>query len=120
MVEVGIIDSAVPLLISKTKLSEWGAQLDFKANTLYLEKTNEKVDLQETKTGHLVVKLGKNIKENAEEALKEVLLMKKELSYNMKNLKKIHRVFGHPGADKLDSLMKDSSENDPTISRMLH
>ena len=70
LVEVGVIDSAVPLLISKTKLKEWGAELNFKENTIYLEKTNEKVHLQETKTGHLVVRLGKNIEENAEEALK--------------------------------------------------
>ena len=61
LVEVGVIDSAVPLLISKTKLKEWGAELNFKENTIYLEKTNEKVHLQETKTGHLVVRLGKNV-----------------------------------------------------------
>ena len=120
IVEVGIIDSAVPLLISKTKLTEWGAKLDFKDNTLYLEKTDQKVELQETKSGHLVVKLGKNIKEDTEEAVKEVLLLKKEQEYNIKNLKRIHRVFGHPGADKLDSLMKDAGQADATISRILH
>ena len=120
MVEVGVIDAAIPLLISKTKLKEWGAELNFKENTLYLDKTKEKVDLKETKTGHLVVNLGKSIDEDADEALKEVLLMKKEQNYNMKDLKKIHRVFGHPGAEKLDSLMKDSGESDPTISRILH
>ena len=38
----------------------------------------------------------------------------------MKDLKKIHRVFGHPRADKLDSPMKDSGQEDPAISRMLH
>ena len=88
MVEVGIIDAAVPLLISKSKLKEWGAKLDFKDNSMYLEKTDEKIMVQETRSGHLVVKLGKNIKEDNEEALKEILLMKKEQEYNMKELKK--------------------------------
>ena len=66
LVEVGIIDAAVPLLISKSKLKEWGAKLDFKDNSMYLEKTDEKILLQDTRSGHLVVKLGKNIKEDNE------------------------------------------------------
>ena len=42
-VEVGVIDSNMPLLISNAKLKEWGAKMDFAENKLYLRKSNEEM-----------------------------------------------------------------------------
>ena len=60
-----------------------------------------------TKSGHLAVKLGKELKDDSDEIVQSVLLMKKDKFYSMKKLKKIHRVFGHPGNEKLTSLLED-------------
>ena len=117
--EVGIIDTEIPLLISKKKLKEWGGRIDFQENTLYLRKSGETIHMEETSTGHLVINLSKDLKKDKDEAVKELFLMKKNREYNMKSLKKLHRVFGHPTEDKLKKLMDDAGIEDPNISRIL-
>ena len=39
--------------------------------------------------------------------------------YDMKSLKKLHRVFGHPSHEKLEILLKDAGEKDPIMLKML-
>ena len=75
--------------------------------------------MEETSSGHLVIDLGKNLKTNKEEAIHELFLLSKSKEYNMKDLKKLHRVFGHPTEDKLKKLMDDAGIEDPSISRIL-
>ena len=75
--------------------------------------------MEETSSGHLVIDLGKNLKKDKEEAIKQLFLMKKNKQYNMKDLKKLHRVFGHPSEEKLKILMDDAGIEDPNISRIL-
>ena len=118
-IEVGIIDTEIPLLISKRKLKEWGGKIDFQDNTLHLRKSGETVRMEETSSGHLVIDLGKNLKKDKKEAIKQLFLMKKNKQYNMKDLKKLHRVFGHPSEEKLKKLIDDAGIDDPPISRIL-
>ena len=119
--EVGVMEVKIPLLISKRKLKEWGDIIDFKENVLHLRITNKVIKLDETTTSHLVVRLVKNIKDDKEEIVKELFLIKRKLGqekrYQLKELKKIHRVYGHPSMDKLKILMKDSELEDPTWCR---
>ena len=63
--------------------------------------------------------LSKDLYKDKDEAIQKLFLMKKEKTYNMKELKKLHRVFGHPTEEKLNKLMKDSGIDDPNISRIL-
>ena len=118
-IEVGIINTEIPLLISKKKLKEWGGKIDFQENTLFLRNSGETVQMEETSSGHLVINLAKDLDSNKEEAIQELFLMKQTKQYNMKDLKKLHRVFGHPTEDKLKKLMDDAGIEDPTISRIL-
>ena len=39
--------------------------------------------------------------------------------YGMKELKKIHRIFGHPTTEKISKLIKDAGEDDPDIMKIL-
>ena len=43
--------------------------------------------------------------------------MKKK--YEIKDLKKIHRVFGNPTPEKVAKLMKDAGEDDPVVITIL-
>ena len=54
-----------------------------------------------------------------EEVVQAVMMMKKDKEYSMKELKKIHQVFGHPGADKLTSLLEDAGHKDPVMTKIL-
>ena len=118
-VEVGVIDTNLPLLISNGKLKEWGAKMDFGENKLFFRKSGEDNEMVRTKSGHLAVELGKDLHEDSEEVIQAVLLMKKEKLYSMKKLKKIHRVFGHPGNEKLTSLLEDAGQMDGTVRKIL-
>ena len=119
VLEVGIIDTEIPLLISRKKLREWGGKIDFEDNTLHLKSTGETIQLEVTSTGHLVMNLGKDLKNDKEEAIQQLFLMKKEKKYGMKEVKKLHRIFGHPTEEKMKRLMNDAGLDDPNISRIL-
>ena len=58
-VEVGVIDSNLPLLVLNAKLKEWGAKMDLGENKLYLRKSDEVNDVIRTESGHLAIKLGR-------------------------------------------------------------
>ena len=115
MVDVGVVEAKIPLLISKRKLKEWGAKIDFEKNEMYIRKTDETIKLNETKSGHLTLNLAKTIADNAEDFIKEILLVKKEKKFKMRELKRIHRIFGHPSADKMEALLRDAGQDDKTI-----
>ena len=67
--------------------------------------------------------VAKNIKDDKEEMIKELFLIKgksgQEKRYQLKELKRIHRVYGHPSMDKLKTLMKDSRIEDPELVKKL-
>ena len=54
--------------------------------------------------------VGKTVENNKDEVVSEILFMKKNKHYEMQKLRKIHRVFGHPCHEKMESLMKDAGE----------
>ena len=65
------------LLISKRKLKDWGAKIDFEKNELFIRKTNETIQLNETASGHLTINVAKTLPENSEEFVQEIFLIKK-------------------------------------------
>ena len=117
--EVGVVEANIPMLLSKSKLKEWGVKIDFLENTMFIRKTSEVIKLKETAQGHLTFPMGKNIKDNEEEIVKRIHLVRIKKKYSMRDLKKIHRVFGHPTTEKVSKLMKDAGEDDPVIIKIL-
>ena len=75
-------------------------------NTLKIRTTGEIIQLEETSTGHLVLNMAKNVDKNKEELIKELFLIKKKKDYNMKDMKKIHRLFGHPSEGKMKNSLR--------------
>ena len=107
------------MLLSKNKLKEWGARIDFQENTMFIRKTSETIKLNETEQGHLTYPMAKNIKDNLDEIVKNIHIVRMKNKYSMKDLKKIHRVFGHPTTEKIAKLMKDAGEDDSVILKIL-
>ena len=114
MVKVGVVAANIPLLISKKKLKDWGAKIDFERNELFIRKTNETIKLNETASGHLTINVAKTLPENKEEFLREIFLIKKKKknhSFKMAELKKVHHVFGHPSREIMELILKDAGED---------
>ena len=86
---------------------------------MFIRKSNETLKLKETEQGHLTLPMAKNIKDNTDELVKMIHLVRKKRKYGMKELKKIHRVFGHPTTEKIAKLMKDAGEEDPVVVKIL-
>ena len=63
------------------------------------------IKLKETEQGHLTYSMGKNIKDNEEELVKAIHLVRIKKKYSIRDLKKIHRVFGHPTTEKIAKLI---------------
>ena len=119
VIEVGVVEANIPMLLSKSKLKEWGVKIDFLENTMFIRKTSEVIKLKETEQGHLTYPMGKNIKDNEEELVKAIHLVRIKKKYSMRDLKKIHRVFGHPTTEKIAKLIKDAGEDDPVVIKIL-
>ena len=80
-IEVAIIDAPIPLLLSKRRLKQWDAVINFRNNTLKIGKTDETFKLKETKGGHLSLPLVKDPAENREEFLSKIYMVKKSKTH---------------------------------------
>ena len=45
LIDVGVVEANIPMLLSKNKLKEWGARIDFQENTMFIRKTSETIKL---------------------------------------------------------------------------
>ena len=107
MVSVAVVDAHVPLLISGKNLKDWKAVIDFHKEELILKDSDTTVKLKKTHSGHLTIPLAKNCEVDEKELVNEVLLVKKDLKQlGYKEVKKLHRVFGHPREDKVKIILK--------------
>ena len=93
IVEVGIIDLDIPLLLSEQWLGNHEATMDFKKKILYLKDVDEVIQLKKTKGGHLGICLEKNADRNADELVQNVLFAKETKNLLFPQIKKIHREF---------------------------
>ena len=118
-IEVAVIDANIPLLLSKRQLKKWDAVLNFSDATLKIGKTNQTFKLKETEGGHLALPLTKEPEENREELLKKVYCISKNKTHQTRDLKRIHRVFGHPRPERILSLLKEAGMLDEGLSTKL-
>ena len=114
-----MIDANIPLLFSKRKLKEWGSVIYFQKNTLKIGITNETFKLKETNGGHLALPLSKDPEEDKEELFKKICLIQKNPTHQIRELKRLHRVFGHPRPERIRSLLEDAGMLDPGILKKL-
>ena len=94
-----VISGEIPLLLSRTALSEFEALMDFKNDTICMDGVEQAMHV--AATGHYVVDIDRP------ETIDLVLLSKGEKDPKKAALK-LHRYFGHPSSKRLVDLIKDS------------
>ena len=97
ILEVYVIKSTLPLLLSSSELIKWGAVQDYASSTLTVD--NEVIKLNKMDSGHYGIDLGRTEEVMNCYTVDEVFNQDK--NYQRKEIKKIHKIMGHPSADKL-------------------
>ena len=92
------IEGDLPLLFSRKSLKEFGICLDIKEDKIVID--NKEQDLVVTSSGHYVADL-----------IKSPLALVCKSDDVKKTAVKLHRYFGHPSAQKLVDLVKDTEYN---------
>ena len=105
-------------MLAREQLENWGAVIDFGQKTISFSETGEKFVMLDNGQ-HLGLKLTKDIEEDSEEFVKKVLKVKKMKKKQYPELKKLHRVFGHPATERLSKLLKSAGELDKIIEKKL-
>ena len=117
MIQVEIIDSDIPLLLSKVEMKNLGMTLDMKNDAAYIDGKPLKVST--TSAGHLIMDL---LEQEEMYLLEEILvidLLKADEKEQEKLLNKVHKQFGHRSKRTFVSLLKDTGKWLPHFSVML-
>ena len=117
VIQVDIIDSDIPLLLSKIEMKNLGMTLDMKNDAAYINGTPLKVST--TSAGHLIMDLLEQEEMFILEDLLVVDLLKASEKEQEKLLDKVHRQFGHRTKRTFVSLLKDTGKWLPHFSAML-
>ena len=72
-----------------------------------VDKTKETFKLSETDGGHLSLAPTKDPEDYQEELANKIFMIKKNKGHQLKELRKIHRVFWQPRPERIQSLLKD-------------
>ena len=125
MIEVEIIDSDIPLLLSKAAMKKAGM-------TIYLsedaaEVFNQKISLSTTSAGHYVLPLLPETEEVAnlskECTAPEEVMVTNIVGMNTKDktaaLEKLHKQFGHRPKQSFENLLKSADSWSPDMSEIL-
>ena len=117
MIETDVVDSDIPLLLSKRAMKNAGFELNFKDDTAMI--LGEKINLRVTESGHYALPLCKrqyfldDIEHNP--AVRVTLSCSKAMSAKQQAIK-LHRQFAHPQKEKLLKLLKLAGKDDPELS----
>lgn len=104
---VHIVNTDIPLLLSKNTMKNMGMQLNFEDDQVSIE--NDKFDLMTTSSGHYVLPINDKIlscKNYISEATQEIFAV--ELDEKMK-AQKLHRRFAHASSDQIIKLLKNAN-----------
>ena len=111
-INVDVISSEIPLLLSKKAMKKAQFLLDFKNDTVSI--FGKKQSLNCTESGHYFIPLAKPMVITKDRS--DVLFMKgintKSRKDKLKIAEKLHKQFSHPSRDKLTSLVKSSGVKD--------
>ena len=108
---VNIVETRIPLLLGRDKLSEWGIMIDHGKDEMKIGSDGKVLKMNRTEQGHLIYPLAKNINRNRDEIIKavfQVRLDKEKQKYSETDLRKFHRTFGHPSHPRLVTLLQNA------------
>ena len=112
-----VVDEDIPLLLSKASLKKANSKIDFYNDSIHILGQN--LRLFETKTGHYVLPIKKEIailesinessriKNSSERKPTVTLISQTKMTVKDKAIK-LHRQFGHPSVDKMLTLIKNA------------
>ena len=107
-----IIDSDIPLLLSRDSLKKADAEIDFRQDTIHM--LGEKVHLKISTTGHLLLPLS-----FPPENCLLTSPIQPDNENTQKQIIKLHKQFAHPSADRLKNLIRNSGTNDKSIDKII-
>ena len=110
-----IVESDVPLLISRPSLERADATISFGTKEIWIGF--EQIPVVEFKSGHMGVPLiSRNIKQTVKQVLFSCPLQQNDDKANEKKILKLHKQFAHPKPEKLIDLIRKSGVCDKKIS----
>ena len=117
-VSTDVIDSSIPLLLSKRSMKKAGSVLDFTKDTVTI--FDKQVKLQCTSSGHYFVNLTRQVSgSRTTEVLFVKGISKKNEAEKKKVAEKLHKQFSHPSSEKLLSLVKNSGVKDKAFLKVV-
>ena len=115
-IEVDVIETDIPLLMSKKAMKKANTTINFKNDTVTM--FGEKLNVLVTQSGHYAVPLDKNHKvlSDAESGSARIILHVKSFDNKDKNkmASKLHSQFSHPSVNKLIKLVSSAGMGDDT------
>ena len=118
--ETEVVDTELPLLISKSAMKASGMVLDFQKDTAQFG--DQELPLQTSSSGHYLISLKKEdtIDEpNTSEALIAMNMESKDDAEKKKIAVKLHQQFGHPTYDRLSEMIKLAGITDEKFHEIL-
>ena len=117
VIDIDVIDSDIPLLLSKAEMKRLGMTLDMKNDAAYINGAPAKVST--TSAGHMIMDLIDQDEAEVMEELYAINLLTSDKRTQRRMLNKIHRQFGHRTKPIFVSLLKDTNNWIPEFSSML-
>jgi transposase InsO family protein len=117
MIKIDVIESDIPLLLSKAEMKNLGMTLDMKNDAAYINGAPAKVST--TSAGHMIMDLIDQDEAQVMEELYAINLLESDRRTQKRMLDKIHRQFGHRTKPIFVSLLKDTNNWLPEFSGML-
>ena len=114
-IEVDIIASDIPLLLSKGEMKNLGIMLDMKNDKAMIN--HKPLMLTTTSAGHYVIDLLNNKEEIEEVCIAE--LDEENHKIQIKALTKIHRQFGHRSKHQFVTILKEAGKWQEKFSKMI-
>ena len=108
MLRTDVVDSDIPLLLSKQTMKEAGIVIDLLNDRA--EIFGKDIPLDTTSAGHYCIPL---VMDYPVDSINEILLTKSDQDLE-KSFLKLHRQFGHPPKSKLVKLLEDANSWEPS------
>ena len=112
--EVHVVDTDIPLLLSLKTMKTMGLQINFETDEVILD--GEGFDLGTTSTGHYTLTLSKNLENTPEVYLNAVSECEKSKKLDIKNKAlKLHRRFAHANSKRIIGLLRNAGKSDAEL-----
>ena len=108
-----VVQSEIPLLLSRESLKRAGAEIDFKSDKICM--LGQKIPITTSQSGHLLLPLTGI----AEDCLLTSPINPKDMDTSRKQIEKLHKQFAHPRSEKLKQLIKTSGVSDKGIDKIV-